>query len=75
MSPEQKSGGKYDEKVDMYALGVILFELNCPFRTTFEKSKVRTITSKEKKTTYLYCRAVRALLCRDQTGNLFRRGA
>ena len=47
MSPEQKCGGKYDEKVDMYALGVILFELNCPFRTTFEKSKVRTITSKK----------------------------
>jgi len=42
MSPEQKSGGKYDEKVDMYALGVILFELNCPFRTISEKSKVRT---------------------------------
>ena len=46
MSPEQKAGGKYDEKVDMYALGVILFELNCPFRTTSEKSDVRMVASK-----------------------------
>ena len=41
MSPEQKSGDPYDEKVDIYALGVIYFEMNCPFKTQMERTKVR----------------------------------
>ena len=34
---------KYNEKVDIFALGVIFFELHHPFRTEMERSKVRGI--------------------------------
>ena len=40
MSPEQLAGNHFDEKVDMYALGLILFELLYPMRTEREKSEV-----------------------------------
>ncbi|KAG7459018.1 hypothetical protein MATL_G00226760 [Megalops atlanticus] len=42
MSPEQLSGNAYSHKVDIYSLGLILFELLCPFRTQMER--VRTLT-------------------------------
>uniref|UniRef100_A0A3B4AEJ2 Eukaryotic translation initiation factor 2-alpha kinase 3 n=1 Tax=Periophthalmus magnuspinnatus TaxID=409849 RepID=A0A3B4AEJ2_9GOBI len=42
MSPEQLSGNSYSHKVDIYSLGLILFELLCPFRTQMER--VRTLT-------------------------------
>uniref|UniRef100_A0A673YDH1 PRKR-like endoplasmic reticulum kinase n=2 Tax=Salmo trutta TaxID=8032 RepID=A0A673YDH1_SALTR len=42
MSPEQLSGDLYSHKVDIYSLGLILFELLCPFRTQMER--VRTLT-------------------------------
>ncbi|KAG9275196.1 eukaryotic translation initiation factor 2-alpha kinase 3 [Astyanax mexicanus] len=42
MSPEQMSGNSYSHKVDIYSLGLILFELLCPFRTQMER--VRTLT-------------------------------
>ena len=40
VSPEQKAGNRYGQKVDIYALGIIFFELNCPFKTLAERSKV-----------------------------------
>lgn len=42
MSPEQLSGNSYSHKVDIYSLGLILFELLYPFRTQMER--VRTLT-------------------------------
>ncbi|XP_077394327.1 eukaryotic translation initiation factor 2-alpha kinase 3 isoform X2 [Festucalex cinctus] len=41
MSPEQLSGQSYSHKVDIYSLGLILFELLFPFRTQMER--VRTL--------------------------------
>nr|XP_023996831.1 interferon-induced, double-stranded RNA-activated protein kinase [Salvelinus alpinus] len=40
MSPEQETGGKYDEKTDIFSLGLILFELLWFMSTVSEKSKV-----------------------------------
>ena len=40
MSPEQMSGIKYDEKVDIFSLGVIFFELHYPFDTEMERVQV-----------------------------------
>ena len=37
MSPEQRKGRSYDNKVDIYALGLILFELLQPFATESER--------------------------------------
>lgn len=40
-APEQKlAHGKYTEKVDIYPLGIILLELNCPFATQMERMLV-----------------------------------
>lgn len=43
MSPEQVSGQQYNYKVDIYSLGLILFELLIPFNTQMERW--RTLTS------------------------------
>ena len=40
MSPEQMNSFQYDHKVDIFSLGVILFELNHPFTTEMERAKV-----------------------------------
>ena len=40
MSPEQMKKERYDNKVDIYALGVIFFEMNCPLATEAERCKV-----------------------------------
>lgn len=40
MSPEQLSGRPYSYKVDIFSLGLILFELLVPFSTQMERSKV-----------------------------------
>jgi len=37
MAPEQKAGGSYNHKVDIYSLGVILMELLIHFNTSSEK--------------------------------------
>ena len=41
MAPEQMAGRRYDKKVDIFALGVIFFELNCPFSTPEQRVQVR----------------------------------
>lgn len=43
MSPEQLEGGAYDYKVDIYSLGLILFELLVVFSTEMER--IKTLTS------------------------------
>ena len=42
VAPEVKSGanGNYSEKVDMYSLGIILFEMCCPLSTAMERVNV-----------------------------------
>lgn len=42
MSPEQSNGRIYDYKVDIYSLGIILFELLVPFTTDMERIKILT---------------------------------
>lgn len=42
MSPEQFKGKLYDYKVDIYSLGIILFELLVPFKTDMERIKTLT---------------------------------
>lgn len=37
MSPEQLSGQPYNHKVDIFSLGLILFELLVPFSTEMER--------------------------------------
>lgn len=42
MSPEQLNKKAYNLKVDIYSLGVILFELLVPFKTEMERDKTLT---------------------------------
>ena len=50
MSPEQKAGVRtppdQTRKIDIFALGVIFFELCCPFSTDMERFKVQLLTTK-----------------------------
>ena len=41
ISPEQEAGTWYNEKADIYSLGIILFELYFPFSTEMERHKVK----------------------------------
>lgn len=40
MSPEQKSNSKYTDKVDIYALGLIFFEMYCPTGSDQERDNI-----------------------------------
>eukprot|EP01127_Copromyxa_protea_P017790 TRINITY_DN5473_c0_g1_i1.p1 TRINITY_DN5473_c0_g1~~TRINITY_DN5473_c0_g1_i1.p1 ORF type:complete len:1454 (-),score=277.03 TRINITY_DN5473_c0_g1_i1:125-4486(-) len=41
LAPEQdRPGSKYDQKVDIYSLGIIYFEMCYPFNTKLERAKV-----------------------------------
>lgn len=47
MSPEQETKSKYDEKTDMYSLGITLFEMFYPFKTKmFRDDVLKTIKEK-----------------------------
>ena len=54
MSPEQLEGKNYDNKVDIYALGLIFIELNYPFTTYQERVKVKLRRYIQLCTTYLW---------------------
>jgi len=41
-SPEQTAGNAYDYKVDIYSLGIVLFECLCPFNSPAERAAVLT---------------------------------
>ncbi|KAK3095121.1 hypothetical protein FSP39_010550 [Pinctada imbricata] len=47
MSPEQVAGKSYDQKVDIFSLGMILFELLYPFSTQMER--IRTLMDVRKR--------------------------
>ena len=40
ISPEQDRQEQYGKEVDIYALGITYFEMNCPFHTEMERHKV-----------------------------------
>ena len=40
ISPEQKKKESYGKMVDVYALGIIYFEMNCPFGSEKERREV-----------------------------------
>ena len=40
ISPEQQNKKNYNSKVDIFALGLIFFEFNCPMVTHHERNKV-----------------------------------
>ncbi|CAF4746485.1 unnamed protein product, partial [Rotaria socialis] len=69
MSPEQINRQSYNQKVDIYAVGIILFELLCPFSTQMER--IRTLKNIRLQTpvfpndferNQLICRLIRWLL-------------
>ena len=50
VAPELRSNvsGSYNDKVDMYSLGIIFFEMNVPLKTAMERDKaIRSIREKE----------------------------
>ncbi|CAF0793196.1 unnamed protein product [Brachionus calyciflorus] len=48
-SPEQLNGKIYDMKSDMYSLGIILFELFCPFNTEMERMEFISDLKRDRK--------------------------
>ena len=48
MSPEQRGRKQYSHKVDIYSLGIILFEMLVPFSTQMERVTVLSDLRKNK---------------------------
>lgn len=40
ISPEQENNEKYDEKTDMYSLGILIFEMFCSFGSLMERDTI-----------------------------------
>uniref|UniRef100_A0A5K3FNH3 PRKR-like endoplasmic reticulum kinase n=2 Tax=Mesocestoides corti TaxID=53468 RepID=A0A5K3FNH3_MESCO len=65
MSPEQASSRTYDEKVDIFSLGLIFFELTLPFSTEMERIEALTAArSQNLPTAYTMAFPAEAALCR-----------
>uniref|UniRef100_A0A8C2KFS9 non-specific serine/threonine protein kinase n=1 Tax=Cyprinus carpio TaxID=7962 RepID=A0A8C2KFS9_CYPCA len=64
MSPEQLSGNSYSHKVDIYSLGLILFELLYPFRTQMERVRVRPLFRCLGPVRFLFLKMVYCMLSR-----------
>lgn len=45
ISPEQSKKENYGSEVDIYALGITFFEMNCPFYTDMERHEVNSFYS------------------------------
>lgn len=76
MSPEQFKSRIYDNKVDIYSLGLIFFELLVPFSTEMERIKILTNVKKmiyplefPKKFQYEY-KLLENMLCEDPSKRL-----
>ena len=55
MAPELMKGGLYAEKIDIYAIGIILFELICKMQTTHERIKlIKNLTENRNVPNYMY---------------------
>ena len=69
MSPEQKSNSKYNEKVDIYALGLIFFEMNCATGSYQERDEV---SDKDERNVVMYFFSCSDFFCLEGEQNVSR---